>query len=71
MTDWMNAADMTPEEFKKCLDEMTDRVHNFHKHESKRPSRSDRSYLTTARLGLSNHIRRANQRVPTRNQRLT
>ena len=66
MTNWMGAADMSPEELKKCLDEMTDRVFNFHKYEKRGPSQSDRTYLTQKRgsLGLSNHIRRANQRRP-------
>ena len=31
MTDWMGVADMTPEEFGKLLEQMTDKVINFKK----------------------------------------
>ncbi len=70
MTNWIGAADMTPEELQKCLDEMTDKVHNFYKYQTKRPSRSDRSYLTPTRLGLSNQVKRSLQRRPLKHQRL-
>lgn len=47
MTDWCGAADMTPAQFKLCLEQMTDRVVNFRKHEGPRKaSQSDRTYLT-------------------------
>lgn len=54
MTDWYGVADMTPEEFKKLLESMTDRTVNFKKYEKEKRSRRDdpkstRSYLTQKR----------------------
>mgnify|MGYP001295240214 FL=1 len=54
MTDWYGVADMTPEEFKKVLENMTDRTVNFKKYEKEKRSRRDdpkstRSYLTQKR----------------------
>lgn len=61
MTDWIGAADMTPAQFKLCLEQMTDRVVNFKKHEGPRKaSQSDRTYLT--QQGVRGHdIRLANR----------
>lgn len=54
MTDWYGVADMTPDEFKKLLEKMTDRTINFKKYEKEKRSRRDdpkstRSYLTQKR----------------------
>ena len=54
MTDWYGVADMTPEEFKKLLEKMTDRTLNFKKYEKEKRSgrddpKSTRSYLTQKR----------------------
>jgi len=61
MTDWCGAAELTPAQFKEYLEQMTDRVVNFRKYEGPRkPSQSDRTYLT--QQGVRGHdIRLANR----------
>ena len=59
MTDWCGAADMTPEELKKALDDMKDKVVNFHKYQPRVASRQDRTYASQRRgVGIGSPMRR-------------